>query len=67
MTIRVNDQSRRVAESATLLDLLRELALAERRGVAVAVNDSVVPRTRWPGHILTEADHVVVIQATQGG
>jgi sulfur carrier protein len=67
MTIRVNDQPRRVAASATLLDLLRELALAERRGVAVAVNDSVVPRTRWPAHTLTEADHVVVIQATQGG
>jgi sulfur carrier protein len=67
MTIRVNDQPRRIAEAATLLDLLRELALAERRGVAVAVNDAVVPRPRWPAHALTEADRVIVIQATQGG
>jgi len=67
MTIRVNDQPRRVADSATLFDLLRELALAERRGVAVAVNDTVVPRIGWPARALAEADRVLVIQATQGG
>ena len=67
MTIRLNDQSRPVAPGATLLDLLRELALHERRGVAVAVNDTVVPRTAWPVRPLADADHVLVIQATQGG
>jgi len=67
MNIRVNDQARRVAPSATLHDLLRELALAERRGVAVAVNDTVVPRAEWPARALAEADRVLVIQAAQGG
>jgi len=67
MTIRVNDQLRSVADSATLIELLRELALAERRGVAVAINDDVVPRAGWPTRILAEADRVLVIQATQGG
>ncbi len=67
MTIRVNDQPRSVADATTLLDLLRELALAERRGVAVAVNDTVVPRAEWPARPLAAADHVLVIQATQGG
>jgi sulfur carrier protein len=67
MTIRVNDQSRSVGDAATLLDLLRDLALAERRGLAVAVNDEVVPRSVWPARTLVEADHVLVIQATQGG
>ncbi|MDO8540646.1 MAG: sulfur carrier protein ThiS [Opitutaceae bacterium] len=67
MNIHVNDQPRRVAPGATLLDLLRELALAERKGVAVAINDTVVPRTTWPVHALAESDCVLVIQATQGG
>ncbi|MGH7959788.1 MAG: sulfur carrier protein ThiS [Opitutaceae bacterium] len=67
MTIRVNDQPRQVAHTATLLDLLGELALAGRRGVAVAVNDEVVPRSSWPQRALAEADHVLVIQAAQGG
>jgi sulfur carrier protein len=67
MNIHVNDQTRNVALDATLLDLLRDLALAERRGVAVAINDSVVPRTDWPARTLAEADRVLVIQAAQGG
>lgn len=67
MTIRVNDQPHRVADFATLLDLLRELALAERKGVAVAINDTVVPRAEWPARSLAESDRVLVIQATQGG
>ena len=67
MTIRVNDQPRSVADLATLQDLLRELALAERKGIAIAINDSVVPRRDWPSRLLAEADRVLVIQATQGG
>ena len=67
MTIRVNDQPRSVADLATLQDLLRELALAERKGIAIAINDSVVPRRDWPLRALVEADRVLVIQATQGG
>ncbi len=67
MTIRVNDQPRSVSLGATLLDLLRELALAERKGVAVAINDTVVPRSTWPAHALAESDRVLIIQATQGG
>ena len=67
MTIRVNDQPREVADRATLLDLLQELALAGRKGVAVAVNDTVVPRGDWPARPLAASDRVLVIQATQGG
>ena len=67
MTISVNDQPRSAVPGATLLDLVRELALAERKGVAIAVNDTVVPRATWPNHALAEADRVLVIQATQGG
>ncbi len=67
MTIRVNDKTRSVADSATLFDLLRELALAERKGIAVALNDAVVSRGDWPARVLSESDRVLVIQATQGG
>lgn len=67
MTIRVNDKPRAIANGATLSHLLGELGLAERRGVAVAVNDSVVPRVSWAAHVLSDGDRVLVIQATQGG
>lgn len=65
--IHVNDQPRELAAGATLADLARDLGLAERRGVAVAVDDAVVHRADWPARPLTEGSRVLVIQATQGG
>ncbi|MBK9992381.1 MAG: sulfur carrier protein ThiS [Verrucomicrobia bacterium] len=67
MTVRVNDKPHAIANAATLSQLLGELGLTERRGVAVAVNDAVVPRSTWTVHALADGDRVLVIQATQGG
>jgi sulfur carrier protein len=67
LQIYVNDKPRALAGAATLLDLLRELGFAERKGVAVAVNGAVVSRRAWPAHVLGEGDRLLVIQATQGG
>jgi len=67
MTIRVNDQSREVSAGLVLADLVRDLGLADRKGVAVAINDEVAPRSTWSTRMLAESDHVLVIQATQGG
>ena len=44
-----------------------QLGHAGRKGVAVALNGAVVPRAGWPSRSLADADHVLVIQATQGG
>jgi sulfur carrier protein len=37
------------------------------RGIAVAVNGEVVPRSDWPGTTLADGDRVEVLSATQGG
>ena len=67
MTVFVNDQPRALATGAPLADLLRELGLAERKGVAIAINDEVVPRSAWPTRGLIDGERILVIQATQGG
>lgn len=67
MNILLNDQPREIAPGATLGDLLAALGHSGRKGVAVAVNDSVVARSAWPERGLAEGDRVLVIQATQGG
>ena len=66
-TVFVNDRPRPLARGATVHGLVAELGLAGRRGVAVALNGTVVPRADWPARGLAAADRVVVIQATQGG
>ena len=67
MTIHINDQPRALAAGTVLADLLRELGLAERKGVAIAINDEVVPRSSWSARPLADGERVIVIQATQGG
>ncbi len=66
-TILVNDQLRALAAGATVSSLVEELALAGRKGVAVAVNGAVVARADWPARALAAEDRVLIIQATQGG
>ena len=46
MTIRVNDQSREVSAGLVLADLVRDLGLADRKGVAVAI---------WPDTICSSS------------
>ena len=67
MKIIVNDGERDVAAEATLTSLMAEMRLAERRGVAVSLNGTVVPRRAWPQQMLEAGDRVLVIQAAQGG
>lgn len=67
ITVRINDAPRAFTAPVTLLGMLGELGLAERRGMAIAINDSVVPRSQWALRDLAEGDRVLVIQATQGG
>ena len=67
LTIHVNDTPRHLPGPATLHALMEELGLAARNGIAVAVNDAVVPRGAWPARALASGDRVLVIRATQGG
>jgi sulfur carrier protein len=66
-TLWVNDRPHALPADATLQALMGELGLAERRGIAAAVNGEVVPRPQWAGRALGEGDRVIVIRATQGG
>jgi sulfur carrier protein len=49
-------------------DLVTTLGLPpEGRGIAIAVNDVVVSRSRWKEHELCEGDRVEIVRAVQGG
>lgn len=68
MRIVVNGSPRDVADDATVGALVVALGRdTEGRGVAVAVNDEVVPRDRWDGQRLSEGDRVEIVGAVQGG
>jgi sulfur carrier protein len=64
----VNGEARPMPAAGQLAALLRELEIdAETKGVAVAVNDEIVPRARWESTRLQPGDRVEVVRAVQGG
>ncbi|MGI8774742.1 MAG: sulfur carrier protein ThiS [Actinomycetota bacterium] len=67
-TLNVNGRSVDVPPGASVLDLVKQVE-PERweRGVAVAVNGEVVPKTVWQDTQLSESDRVEVLAAIGGG
>ncbi len=39
----------------------------KQKGIAVAVNSSVIPKSDWENYLLQETDEILIITATQGG
>lgn len=66
MRVTVNGSGRTIDAGSTVERLVDAVTEA-RRGVAVAVNGEVVPRSSWPAAQLTEGDRVEVLTAAQGG
>lgn len=67
VTVTVNGGARALPAGSDLHALVSQLGLAERKGVAIAIDGRVVPRKTWPGRTLVAGEKVLVIQATQGG
>lgn len=66
MKLTVNNKEAEVQDGCTIAGLAVQLALPEK-GVAVAVNNKMVPRTEWTEHVLQSGDSLVVIKAACGG
>jgi sulfur carrier protein len=66
MQIKLNNRIEILTEQLTVQQLM-DLAVEEQKGVALAVNHVVVPRSDWQHHVLYENDDVLIIKATQGG
>jgi len=67
MEIKLNNQIKTFPEQCTVQQLLDEVVPEKQKGIAVAVNSSVIPKTNWSLHFLKNKDEVLIIKATQGG
>ncbi|MGX7685590.1 sulfur carrier protein ThiS [Flectobacillus roseus] len=67
MTLFINSEATDVASSFTIEDLLEQFHLAQVKGLAIAVNDMVLPKSEWQSHVFEENDQVTLIRASQGG
>ena len=67
MRLIVNAIESEVSDLATVADVVAGLAGPEPRGVAVALNGDVVPRSAWATTRPVDGDAVEVLTAVQGG
>ncbi|MCB9531155.1 MAG: sulfur carrier protein ThiS [Myxococcales bacterium] len=68
MEVSINGAPLRLRAGATLPDALATLGIGvESRGVAVALDGEVVPRSRWQVTHLVTGSRVEVVSAAQGG
>jgi len=67
MHIYLNGEAFPFFSGTSLGNFLQLSGFADTKGIAVAVNNQVVPRTQWGDHALVPEDQVLVISATQGG
>jgi sulfur carrier protein len=66
-SIKVNGESEPLA-AATLEILLQDRAVdTAQRGIAVALNGTVVPRAAWGETQLRPGDTIEIVRARQGG
>ena len=66
MTVIVNGHPQQVSAGVTLAELLTEMQFP-RRGIAVEINEAIVPRMRYAEQTLTEGDRLEVVSLVGGG
>ncbi|SDT13842.1 sulfur carrier protein ThiS [Mucilaginibacter mallensis] len=67
MDITVNQQSYSVSEACSLQQMLDTVFLQPAKGIAIAVNQEIIPKNNWQTCQLQSGDTITIIKATQGG
>ena len=66
MKVQVNNKEVEITPDSTLTQLTAQLELPVQ-GIAIAVNNKMIPRIEWECFILHENDNLVIIKAAWGG
>lgn len=68
MELTINHQKKFFKKKLSSLEALLQLEIpGKSKGIAVAINSQVVPRSLWASTTLQNNDAILIITATQGG
>jgi sulfur carrier protein len=67
MTIHINKEAHELSDNTSLQEALSQFQLQQTTGIAVAINEEVIPKQYWKERELKDQDQVLIITATQGG
>jgi sulfur carrier protein len=68
MEIIINDQKKIVAADVITVQQLLDTEIPDKqKGIAVAINNRIVPKSDWSLKPIEPNDNILIIKATQGG
>ena len=67
MTILINNEQKVVPDGTTVGEVVLTILQLNPAGMAVAINDAIVPKHLWESSHLQPEDKVLVIKACSGG
>lgn len=66
MNITVNNNTQVLLDASSIETMVNQLNI-ESKGIAIAVNYTVISKSEWSKIKLHENDNITIIKATQGG
>jgi sulfur carrier protein len=68
MELKINNQTKQFPLDSLTVQALLDLEIPEKQnGIAIAINNKVIPKYDWNSHPIKETDDILIISATQGG
>lgn len=67
MEIFINQNPCTVTDNSSLYKVLSNLNKVHKTGIAVAINDRIIPSNNWSQMRLSDQDKITIITASQGG
>ncbi len=68
MELKINNQIKQFEQNVPNVQALLDIEIPQKQnGIAVAINNTVIPKSNWNSHPILETDEILIISATQGG
>ncbi|HWF43909.1 MAG TPA: sulfur carrier protein ThiS [Candidatus Kapabacteria bacterium] len=68
MNLRIGDTPMELEDATSIRELLLSIGIdAEKKGIAVAKNGTVVPKKMWVNEQVNDGDAIEIVRASQGG
>jgi sulfur carrier protein len=68
MELKINNQTKHFPLDSLTVQALLDFEIPEKQnGIAIAINNTVIPKSDWNIHFLNPTDDILIISATQGG
>ncbi|MDD3286587.1 hypothetical protein SDC9_27356 [bioreactor metagenome] len=67
MKIKVNNREKIMPENISITELVKLLNYSDTVGIALALEQEVVPKSDWDKTFLKDGANITIIQATCGG